>query len=120
VVIESRPELETWPVAPEEPPEITLLRAAKERLLTLGWWQGMLGGIEGPNCLAGALNRIDRSNRAAKELLVGHMPITYTGSATPTMHIALWNDKPDRTFEEVLEVIDRAIESGLKERGANS
>jgi hypothetical protein len=96
-----------------------LLTLAKVRLIRTGWFQGGMhlnrGGVPNedvPCCLLAALddvqfqwddtgdNWFDADNMA--ECIVRELIGTGRG-------IGLWNDAPDRTFDEVITILDKAI-----------
>lgn len=90
--------------------QIALLRAAKERLFSKGWVQGGIGGINGPNCLVGAVkysanNGIFRQSYLAIERVLDDC-FKGKGYLAPA---AVFNDNPATTFDDVIDVIDRAI-----------
>lgn len=80
---------------------IQLLRDTKERLFEKGWMKNDFGFLDGPNCLAGAVLAVasdDNSNQVftALEKEIGNV-------------ISGWNDAPERTFNDVVDVIDSCI-----------
>lgn len=69
-------------------------------------------------CLSGAINRTHFVDNAhydyvmmAKGILTNEICKTHPELASSLAPIATWNDEPGRTKEEVLELIDRALES---------
>lgn len=98
--------------------EVTkLLETGKTILLRDGWHQGgTFNGDNGEVCMIGAL---------LKEMGDGQMYKTYSqardalarevGTAAPInfsngrRSVALWNDQPSTTFEDVIAIYDKAI-----------
>ena len=90
--------------------ELEAVRARIER----GWCQGYYGDAAGNVCLLGAI----RERKYRYNGLVGHLAAAIEGGMP---HDRMWrsptvmgfNDAPGRTKEEVLALIDRAIERAL-------
>lgn len=66
-------------------------------------------------CLRGAINKVsgkhDRDQTAASSLLEGLLP--------DGLSIADWQDRPERTHAEVLDVLDRAIALAEREEAGH-
>lgn len=89
---------------------LQLLTATKERLLTKGWTQGRLGSENGPNCLMGAMYFADPNPLFADDytfIAVRVLRSVIGGEVS----LAFWNDSSERVFEDVIDVLDLAIES---------
>src|SRR5438105_3300335 len=86
-----------------------VLVGAKAYLLRHGWKQGDYGDYGGPRCLVGgvcsAMGRpIDEVEHSpAHALLCDLLDLKY-GHLVP-----MWNDEEDRTFDEVIALLDKAI-----------
>lgn len=85
---------------------------AKEILLTQGWY---CGGPRGPyksRCLilacVDAYNEIYKENVSDGDLGRIHRVLREIINV-PFNRLAAWNDNPERTFEEVIAVLDQAI-----------
>lgn len=87
--------------------EVEILSKAKQNILDHGWCQQRFESNKGEFCLEGSLTSLTISKKyhfgdvlAAKELLK---------TVTESENLALWNDKTERTKQEVLDVLDQAI-----------
>lgn len=90
---------------------IQLLRDTKERLFTKEWQQGKAGHYHGPNCLLGAIAQATRDSG---------QPIwnnTVTASCWKILEQELgeridhFNDRPETTFDDIVDVIDSSIKA---------
>lgn len=83
------------------------LTEARRLLVERGWGQGCYGrGTNGPYCILGALLEASSDQRAydqARKILVSANP------GIDTWAVNVWNDAPDRTIDDVLTALDRAI-----------
>lgn len=92
---------------------INLLRNAKERLFEKGWLQNSLGKSSGPNCLVGAVHYelgnkyLSQSDMQIYRVFTALQDIIYPDNEKQNLDD--WNDSPERTFDEVIDVIDRTI-----------
>lgn len=92
---------------------IQRLRATKERLFEKGWRTGSLGGINGPNCLVGAVINA----RNTTDLQLPYAPATETGETLVVLErslgtkVPVFNDAPGRTFDDIIDAIDICIKS---------
>lgn len=88
------------------------LIAARDTLLTRGWCQGhYTNRATGEVCLAGALLTASESIEAALDgwaALEAVLPSAWR-AYTSLVPLTYWNDAPDRTPEEVLNLLDQAI-----------
>lgn len=86
---------------------VELLQAGKERLLRHGWMQKETGLPNGRSCAYGALifsvnGDYDPVNHALTFL-------ERSINSTDWYPLTVWNDKEDRTFNEVMDLYDEAI-----------
>ena len=93
----------------------TILLRAKEIIRERGWIQGTLESVSGGVCLVGACNLATKEHHAGKdwdwlyesdphqELELNRFFRANFGAVTA----ACWNDQPDRTKQDVLDVLDR-------------
>lgn len=80
-----------------------ILIRAKAYLLNHGWTQGGYGNKRnGPRCMLGAIDEVTGMRFGGPE--AHFVLLDFTPSGVPT-----WNDAPHRTFEEVIDVFDKAI-----------
>ncbi len=98
---------------------VEILQAARNKLIESGWQQGHFGAGDGPFCAVGALRRI--------MLPGGVYAATYGYKESPywllcraiglpnDMALSAWNDTPGRTFSEVIDAYDYAIELAKEE-----
>ncbi len=96
---------------------VEILQAARNKLIESGWQQGHFGAGDGPFCAVGALRRI---------MLTAHTG-AYAYSESPywflcraiglpnDIALSAWNDAPKRTFSEVIDAYDHAIELAKEE-----
>ncbi len=89
-----------------------ILQAARQRLITNGWRKDSMGAENGPHCAMGAIywEKDNLSKRTEVYSYIEHL--------VPRGYIGEWNDRPERTFEEVLEVFDNAISLAMSEEHA--
>lgn len=85
--------------------KIELLRKARARLFKTGWIKGDAGPPEGPNCLWGAVfySSEDKESDLAFRDVVNDIVILTEAC------VATFNDAPERTFDEVIDLIDLMI-----------
>lgn len=96
---------------------VEVLESAKELLATeRAWCQHQYFFLDGDTyryCLLGALQNSygtdDRENHAARAAVADNIPRSCPDMRR--MHIARWNDRPERTYEDVVSLLDRAIET---------
>ena len=99
------------------------LRSIKELLLTRGW-TSRATACRGQLCLGGAINLVVRGdecrwpmrpNRVERECRVIRFLSEIAGIVDPGTgyELAAWNDAPDRTPEDILNLLDRAIDALL-------
>lgn len=93
-----------------------LLIAGRQAIITKGWWQWGVG--TGPNGEVCMLNSLGSGFPSVEDQVLGFSATveaeTALRKAIAKKHytnssIVVWNDKPGRTVEEVLEVYDIAI-----------
>lgn len=93
---------------------IEILRATKERLLTKGWRKDGRGDVNGSLCLINSMtfSALDLRSRYDDQSICGS-PEMYDTLAEycncPPDLIHIWNDDPSTTFEDVIDVVDKAI-----------
>lgn len=75
------------------------LKTARETLVRDGWCQGEFNHPDGRHCLLGAFPKDERDDI-----------INVLGTVIGSYRVVRWNDTPGRTFEQVLTVLDEAIE----------
>lgn len=82
-----------------------VLREARNLLVECGWHQGSLIGPHGELCLMGALDRAAPSNHDLSDAFVA-----IRRSLPPHSHkfVSEWNDDPATTFDDVIDVFDKA------------
>lgn len=86
-------------------------------LIEAGWCQGVFeyrDGDETQYCLLGAMGKVWDTQHSVrlldmKMVLYPYLPDEYRCGGMPM--IVRWNDNPRRTKAEVLELLDRVIES---------
>lgn len=82
------------------------LKAIRQLIETYGWVQGTYGSWAQGYCLAGALLRVAPTMFATRDeamvAALAPLPASLRG-------LAIWNDQPGRTKEDVLAFCDRAI-----------
>lgn len=94
-----------------------VLRTAKDILLRDGWCQGVLENpITSEKCTIGAVEATGVERYSSEEIAVSAVLRSLVPPPPPkTMNprrlnaVAFWNDAPDRTPEDVLDLFDRAI-----------
>ena len=86
---------------------LEVLEHMKENLFERGWCQGQLELETGEVCLSGALATLTNYEE--------YYALFALSTALDSIHKAIggasipgWNDEPGRTFNEVIEVIDKA------------
>jgi hypothetical protein len=85
---------------------IEQLRAAKEYLFEHGWTRGSREAADGSVCLVGACGKIAGvDGMACYRLPAVHALSDQLGGR----YCWDWNDAPDRTFDEVVDLIDATI-----------
>ncbi len=109
----------------EIPQVITDLQAVRARLTPLNMWmQGGYGRTEGPNCLMGAIfvvTNIMKSDMITAPLVNDRLKLVENSlrdairECFGTYGVVSFNDT--KTHEEVLEVIDKAIETEKTKAG---
>lgn len=81
------------------------------KLLKAGWCQGEfhieIAGYD-HYCMIGAISKVTENDLECISLVKTAKAIVRT--ITGAVHISRWNDTPGRTHEEVLSVMDKAIE----------
>ncbi len=83
-------------------PKLKIIREARKILLEKGWCRNFYEDITGRCCLIGAVIKQDSPEDAESEVinliaeLVPHKSLNVTG----------WNDRPERTKEEVIALLD--------------
>lgn len=83
-----------------------VLVAAKGHLLTHGWQQDFSEDPAAPTCVNGAVYRVTEDNELRDRAYWALSDAI--GVADPSENPD-WNDHPDRTFVDVVDVYDRAI-----------
>lgn len=108
-----------------ESPQKQALRKIKSTLLKYGWIQGAFENGDGAVCLLGAVRKVERGGKPETSVEKGRNYVPgvrgllqkaiaekhrqeYPTSLVPAT--ASWNDTKGRTKEEVLEVVDTALE----------
>jgi hypothetical protein len=92
-----------------------VLVAAKGYLLEHGWMQGDFGEHGAPRCIVGVLGSVSgvvnpRDNEWPQSMYRALVAVEDAASIdTYCDNIANWNDDGGRTFEQVIDAIDRAI-----------
>lgn len=79
-----------------------ILRAAAARVRQ-GWCRGLLYGPDGSVCARGAIWAVQKEMRLEAEMVVCralHLPLS----------LAIWNDQPGRTQEEVARGLEQAAD----------
>jgi hypothetical protein len=88
------------------------LREAAEYIGEHGWLQGTLSSADGRVCAIGAIQRIGGTGNArsydAVDALYEYLDLPMT---TGILHpVAIWNDEPERTAEDVILAMKCAAE----------
>lgn len=79
------------------------LIAAKELLLEKGWCQKIGTNAQGQHCIVGALDVVVPK-------APGFYPAyDYLRSVLGSNNLISWNDEPERTFDDVINLLDKAI-----------
>lgn len=102
-------------VLPVEPPEVRLLRFARDRLdRPGGWCQGelerQLPDMTMAFCLMGALHDARQANPDLGKAWDSVMSLICAHTAS---NISSWNDQRGRTQSDVLDALDRTIATAL-------
>ncbi len=84
------------------------LRAAAELLRAEGWCQGSYGQAGGPRCMDGAILSVTAYPGPYDRALSVMRPVLDITATTP---LAIWNDTPGRTLDEVLDALERAAQA---------
>ncbi len=98
-------------------PIIQKLEDGKQVILDRGWCQFIRHDDCSRVCLLGAyagwgtIENTKPTTRAALEALINEIPGCYQVGDHPWSRIAVWNNKYGRTKEQVLDLIDKAIET---------
>jgi len=97
------------------------LRAAAEVLRRDGWIQGTYGVIGGPSCAAGAVMQtvadsgrwigMSIEERQRYRVVMDRLSLTVIGQKTRDDLVALWNDAPGRTADEVIAALEAAADA---------
>lgn len=82
---------------------IECLQATKNILIKEGWTKNTILNSKGERCLSGAV--IKNSNYVTSKHVLAEIEETIGERNIPK-----WNDAPERTLEEVLDLIDKTIE----------
>lgn len=90
---------------------IAVLRDAKEYLFEKGWHKGNYGTVDGPVCLAGACLMVQFGNFDQSSPLDDKITDTLNAACKEEgfTHIACFNDAEETSFDDVINVIDKAI-----------
>lgn len=96
-----------------------ILMATEANLRDHGWCQGVQRDVQGRFCLRGALLRGIESVWGGPRATnfwpaYDNLMQRLTNRTDPTVTPVIWQDRPGRTFEEVLEAID-LVRRDLKE-----
>lgn len=89
-----------------ENPTLYVLQEARKTIAEKGWIQGKFHGDNGEFCLSGAINRVLPMDIDLSDIHYEQRIHDVIG----TRNFVRWNDNPSRTKEEVLEMLDKAIE----------
>ena len=85
------------------------LQAAKADLMENGWVQEYYRNEE-KHCILGAIAFVNYISGAdAEDTPESHLLRELSGVDNTCHNIAWWNDRPGRTFAEVMDLFDRAI-----------
>ncbi len=91
------------------------LRIAREKIMKFGWVQRYSGNESRGFCLTGAINDAKHDKAAcvacAALSFISMKFVVLTGGYSMIM----WNDAAGRTVEQVLDLLDRAIEMAMSE-----
>lgn len=97
------------------------LDTVKGFLKTKGWQQHRLGTANGPCCLGGAFvyvgkHRLNAAQYGDAERAIQNLVYTEVGY---TDYIA-WNDRPERTVEDIYDLLEKAKAEPLRTQYDNS
>lgn len=102
-------------------PVIQTLRGAEDIIVRRGWLQAGFGSDTGPRCVVGAIQESSEAVASAWSLNnhvlrwdAGHC----YGLAVGALSIEYWQDRPERTIEEVREGFRLAVERAVEVRVA--
>lgn len=82
------------------------LRRVREELLTHGWTQHTFTDKQGRRCLLGAIGHCVPENR-----LTYVIPVIWNAKEDQDVTLTVWNDRSGRTIDDVIALIDKAIEA---------
>lgn len=87
------------------------LQQARDVLMENGWVQGHYQDDAGRVCMTGALRQILYLTHDSSIFSAASYILTRTINSPAHLHlgVAEWNDRPQRTFTEVIDAFDRAI-----------
>ena len=83
-----------------------IIRAAKTRIEKQGWAHGYPGASPGPVCVIVALSDVAGGQYFRCRHFVER---AITGDAGGSVYIGRWNDRPERTLDDVYQMLDRAV-----------
>ncbi len=88
-----------------------ILIKAREVLVTRGWTQGAYEDSKGCVCLYGALNVADgkEPQDETRNSAAFNEAVAALEDQIGCDYLDVWNDEYDRTVDDVLAVIDRAV-----------
>lgn len=86
--------------------KVELLNKTKAYLLEKGWVKNCFKDEDGRVCLMGAINQGNRGNMDSVNL---RDEIYSDMVGTLGMSVAFWNDKEERTFNDVMDFLDEMI-----------
>jgi hypothetical protein len=93
----------------------TILERARDYLLERGWCQGTTGVTDGPRCLVGAVSQVATDYVMARQgernfgLICYPMEALRVGlGVRRPEQLPRWNDAPDRTLDDVVDLLERA------------
>lgn len=89
-----------------------VLREARNVLFERGWYQGYYYSFADDSvCLRGAVS-VAHCGRVMGALYESPA-IRVLERIIPERNVAAWNDAPERTFDEVIDILDRAEKQAL-------
>lgn len=88
----------------------------KEVLLDRGWYKGFWTGDNGKLCILGALSAAGDGRTWLRNVKFLNTFAVEKGLVPTGRSIALWNDNPTTSFNNVLDLLDEAI-IAAKEQG---
>lgn len=91
--------------------KIEVLRNAKERLFEKGWTKGRLGGVDGPNCMVGAIIQSWNCSYSVAVYAAVAEVIDGGPQLIPVCQIEHFNDNINTTFNDVVDAFDQAIKN---------